>query len=57
VPQLNSPVWLAKVGVPSRWPVRRDGTALFPSVATTLSHHKDIRHTKAEKELGYPAGR
>ncbi|HEY3451561.1 MAG TPA: SDR family oxidoreductase [Myxococcales bacterium] len=56
-PSLKSPIWLAKVGVPFAvaWAGATGTRPLFTfeSLTTLATSHKDIRHTKAEKELGY----
>lgn len=56
-PKLVVPMWLAKVGAPfSMAAARVKGTRpLFTleSMETLATCHHDIRHTKAEQELGY----
>ena len=57
VPSMKSPIWLAKIGVPFAlaWAHATTTRPLFTfeSLTTLDTSHEDIRHDKAERELGY----
>lgn len=56
-PRFVSPVWLSKLGTPLGWLWARIASTqpLFTSesIETLSTSHRDIRHDKAAKELGY----
>jgi dihydroflavonol-4-reductase len=57
LPAFTSPMWLAKVGVPFGllWAAATQTRPLwtFESLTTLKTSHRQIRHDKAERELGY----
>ncbi|MBI5544218.1 MAG: NAD-dependent epimerase, partial [Deltaproteobacteria bacterium] len=57
VPRFVSPVWLSRVGIPfgALWAKVAGTQPLFThdSITTLSTSHRDIRHDKASRELGY----